>query len=289
LAPLHGGGLAALLPAMLAWAIVVALASAAVRMCRLAARTRPGPPVGAAAAGAALAWVCVGDITDSNALGPRLMMGALAACLLLVVLLPRRIDGPSGCRAGLFDCSLPGWPASGWRVPERWPVLLASLVMLPMMCSLPLMLSLCRDASVSPQALLGMHFGAMFGPALLTLRRPAMSAAAPRVCAVLLALGAMVLMFAPGAFAWGGLALAHGAAWSVAWATQLDDRSWRGTAQASPLTGAALNALFVLMHGLAVATAGLQALTAFHMALGVTGAVAALAGPVLRASRLHPR
>lgn len=49
---MHGGGVAALLPALLAWALVVALASAAVRACRFAAHTHVPSPVPAAAAGA---------------------------------------------------------------------------------------------------------------------------------------------------------------------------------------------------------------------------------------------
>jgi len=286
---LQGGGLGALLPALLAWAFVVALASAAVRACRLATCTRAGPPVAAAAAGAVLAWACVGDITDMNELGPRLMLGALAACLLLVVLLPQRTGAGGGCRAGLFDCSLPSWSHGGWRVPQRWPVLLASLVMLPMMCSLPLMVSLCRSDSASPQAVLGVHFAAMFAPALLMVHRPVVIRAAPIACAVLLALGALVLVFAPGTSAWWGLALAHGAAWSVAWAAQLHDRTWRGTAHGSALAGAALNALLALALGLAIATAGLAALTGWHLALGMAGAMAALTGSICQPRKLLPR
>ena len=287
-AALHGLGPAALLPALLAWAIVVALASAAVRACRLAARTRVRSPATAAAAGAALAWLCVGDITDLHALGPRLMLGALAACGLLAVLLPRRSVGAGGCRAGLFDCSLPNWASDGWREPQRWPVLLASLVMLPMMCSLPWMVSLCRSDAVSPQTVLGVHFAAMFLPALLMARRPAVTSFAPAACAVLLALGALLLMTAPRASAWWGLALAHGAAWSVAWAAQIDDRGWTGKARTSPLVGAALNALFALTLGLAVSAAGLIALTGWHVALGGAGALAALAGTMNRQRLLHP-
>ena len=287
-APLHGGGFAALLPALLAWAIVIALASAAVRACRLAARTRPRSPVAAAAVGAALAWAWVGDSSDLNALGPRLMLGVLAACLLLVVLLPRRGVALGGCRAGLFDCSLPGWPSGGWRFPQRWPVLLASFVMLPMMCGLPWMLSLCRSDTVSPQALLALHFAAMFVPALLLLRRPAPARVAPGACAALLVLGALLLGFVPGPAAWWGLVLAHGAAWSVAWAAQLDDRARPAETHTSPLAGGALNALFTLALGLTVAVAGLQALTVWHVALGTAAALAVLAGPMFGPRALHP-
>jgi hypothetical protein len=46
----------------------------------------------------------------------------------LLVLLQSRIDEGArapGCRAGLFDCSLPAWPAGAWRDPRQWPTLLA--------------------------------------------------------------------------------------------------------------------------------------------------------------------
>lgn len=279
----QGGGAATLVPALLAWAIVVALASAAVRGCRIAARRRPGPPVGAAAAGAALAWLALGDPADLHALAPRLVWSALAACVVLAVLLPRRSGPASACRAGLFDCSLPAWASAAWREPRRWPLLLAALAMLPMMCSLPWMVSLCRSASVSPQAVVGLHFAAMFGPALLLRRGGLTLVAASRACTLLLALGALALWFAPGSSAWWGLALAHGAAWSVAWAAQLNDPGARGRAHASPLNGAALNALITLLLGVAVATAGWAALAGVHIALGVAAVAAAVVGPVLAA------
>ncbi len=285
---LYGGAPVALLLALLVWALIIALASAVVRACRAAVRDRAGPPVGAAATGAVLAWVIVGDITDLNALLVRLMLGALAACPLLVVLLAPHTGAISGCRAGLFDCSLPDWSAGRWRVPQRWPVLLASFVMLPMMCSLPLMVGLCGSGTVRPQAVLAVHFAAMFAPALLMVRRAAVTAAAPRICAALLALGALILLLVPGPSAWWGLVLAHGAAWSVAWAAQLDDRAGRKSTRSSPFLGATLNALLALALGLAITIAGLQALTAGSIALGVTGALAALAGPIWRARALHP-
>jgi hypothetical protein len=285
----HGGGAAALLPALLAWALVVALASAAVRACRFAARTRVPIPVPAAATGAALAWLCVGDMTDLPTLGPRLMFGALLACASLAALLPHRSGARDGCRAGLFDCSLPSWPLQGWRDPQRRPVLLASLVMLPMMCSLPWMVSLCRSDAVSPPAVLAVHFVAMFLPALCIARRPSFARHAANVCATLLALGALVLVTAPGASAWWGLALAHGAAWSVGWAVQLGDHGVRNPGHAAPLAGAALNAGFLLVLGLAASFIGLQALTGWHVALGSVAAASLLVGAVRPARLLQPR
>lgn len=285
----HGGGVAALLPALLAWALVVALASAAVRACRFAAPTRVPSPVPAAAAGAALAWLCVGDITDLHALAPRLMLGGLVACALLAALLPQSGAAHGGCRAGLFDCSLPNWSRTGWRESQRLPVLLASLAMLPMMCGLPWMVSLCRSDAVSPQAVLAVHFAAMFLPALWIAHRPALARRAATACAPLLALGALLVVAAPGASAWWGLALAHGAAWSVAWAAQLGDRGARTQPHASPLAGAALNGLLALALGLAVSLVGLQALSAWHVALGAVAVLSSLVGAIRPSRRLQPR
>jgi hypothetical protein len=286
---MHGGGVVVLLPALLAWALVVALASAAVRACRFAAHTRVPSPVPAAAAGAALAWLCVGDITDLHALVPRLMLGGLVACALLAALLPQSAAAHGGCRAGLFDCSLPNWSRTGWRKPQRLPVLLASLAMLPMMCGLPWMVSLCRSEAVSPQAVLAVHFAAMFLPALWIAHRPALARRAATACAPLLALGALLLVAAPGASAWWGLALAPGAAWSVAWAAQLGESGARTQPHASPLAGAALNALLALALGLAVSFVGLQALSAWHVALGAVAALSLLVGAIRPSRRLQPR
>jgi len=287
---LHGGGLPALLPALLAWAMAVALASAAVRRCRLESRLeghrRAGPPVAAAAVGALLAWACVGDITDLNALGPRLIGGLLTACASLIALLPRAMPADAGarahaanaggCKAGLFDCSLPSWHASEWRDPQHWPVRLASLAMLPMMCGLPWMVRLCRSDAVTPGAMLGVHFAAMFVPALWVSSRPALGRAAAPACAALLALGAMLLMAAPDASAWWGPALAHGAAWSVAWSASLDERGASRRPGTDAMTGAVLNALLALGLGLAMAMVGLPALGGWHIALGLAGALAGL-------------
>ena len=288
---LHGGGLLAMLPALLAWAMAVALASAAVRRCREAIRLeghrRAGPPVAAAAVGALLAWACVGDITDPSALGLRLISGLLMTCGLIVALMPRdmppgggprtRAATPGGCRAGLFDCSLPSWHASQWRDPQHWPVRLASLAMLPMMCGLPWMVSLCRSDAVTPQVVLGVHFAAMFVPALWVSNRPALNRIAAPACAALLALGAMVLIAAPGASAWWGLALAHGAAWSMAWSASLGEHGATKRPSTAALTGALLNALLALGLGLAMAVVGLPALGGWHIVLGLAGALAGLA------------
>lgn len=274
-AAVQGSGLAALVPALLAWALLTALASASVRALRAAAPRRPGPPIAAGAAGALIAWAVVGDAGDVAALAPRLSALLLLAATLLAALHPGgdRVASRPGCRAGLFDCSLPAWPAGGWRTPQRWPVLLAALVMLPMMCSLPQMLALCRSASVAPQAVLGAHLAAMFVPALL-LRGVARNApgATGWTCAALLAAGGGAAWLA-GAAAWWWLAFAHGTAWSLAWAAQLEQAELRAGANASPLRVAAVHALFALLLGAAVAVAGLQAVFGLQMGLATAAAL----------------
>jgi hypothetical protein len=123
-------------------------------------------------------------------------------------------------------------------------------------------------------------------PAVLMIRRPAATRAVPGICAVLLAIGALVLLFATGAYAWWGLAIAHGTAWSVAWAAQLNDRSTLSNGTAAALVGAILNALFVASIGLAINTIGIQAISGLHIALGLT-ATLVLAWPFIPLRRAH--
>ncbi len=289
-----GGGWAALGIAACGWAGTLALASAVVRACRGALPARPATPVVTAACGALLAWACLGDIGDLQALGLRLAGAVVVAGVVLAGLLPRAAAGagpanavgaagaPAGGQAGPFDCALPAWSSAGWAAPSRWPLLLASLVMLPMMCGLPLMVSLCRSNAVSPQGVLGLHLAAMFVPALLLVRWPGAAVWAPQGCASLLGLGAMALLVAPASTAWWLLVLAHGAAWSVGWSVQLQQRgSVRAAGTASPLAGAAVHAGLVLLLGAGIALAGLQALAAWHAVLGIAGLVAGVvAGPI---------
>jgi hypothetical protein len=282
--------LLALFVAMLAWAAAVALASATVRACRQAARTRPKPPVGAAVVGAALAWACAGNITDLDRLALHLTIGALIACALLALLLPRRrqVSAASsssresrGCGAGLFDCSLPNWSMEGWRDPQRRPVLIASLVMLPMMCSLPLMLGLCRSDGISPRIALALHLAAMFVPAASIGHRRISPETSSRACFVLLIAGGAALLLAPAPFAWWSVVMAHGAAWSVAWRVHLNERGNRGSACASPMSGAGMNACFAMAIGISISAFGLPALAGWHLAIAILVAVAA----VIRRSR----
>jgi hypothetical protein len=280
-AAVQGGGLAALVPALIAWALLTALASTTVRALRRALGRMPGTPVAAAAAGAAIAWAVVGDAGDLAALAPRLAGLLGAAALLLAALQPSGNAAASGCRAGLFDCSLPAWSRDGWHAPQRWPILLASLGMLPMMCSLPQMLALCRSAALPAQAVLGVHLAAMFVPAwLLGGALAGHGRRAAWACGALLAAGgAAAWLAAPTAWWW--LALAHGSAWSLAWAAQLADPALRAERHAPPWRAAAGHALFATLLGAAVAWAGLQAVLGLQLALAAAGALS-LVGLALR-------
>lgn len=219
-AALHGGGAAALLPMLLAWALLAALAATGVRALCPGTLRRPAAPLAAAAGGALLVWAVLGDPSDLRALLPRAALLLVALAVLLAALQPAQGSAPAhpGCRAGRLDCALPAWPEGAWRAPTRWPLLLASLAMLPLMGSLPQMLALCRSEALGPQAVLGLHLASMFLPAL-ALRRSAAQIAAP-LCAALLAVGPVAAALLDGATAWWWLALTQAGAWSVAWAAQ---------------------------------------------------------------------
>jgi hypothetical protein len=300
LAAVRGGAVAALLAASLGWAAMTALASGVVRSLRLAQAAPPAPPVAAAALGALCAGVALGDIGDLPALAERLVFTAGAAALALAFL-QLGAGGPArapGCRAGLFDCSLPAWPAGAWRDLRQWPVLAAGLAMLPMMAALPLMAAWCRLDAIAPQATVLTHLAAMFGPALALrgslARWP--QAALSAACAVLLAGGAALVAWAPAPFDWIGLAAAHGAAWSLAWSGALWAPQRRAQRGSSPLHAALGYALLTLAFGFVAEWLGAFGVAAAHVALALA-AVAALAlaasRPLLvlacRAGGLRPR
>lgn len=278
---LEGAGSVVLLPLLLAWGLLVALASSTVRMLRQACAVRPGRPVAAAAAGALLAWAVLGDPTDLPSLVPRAGMLLVVAALLLATL-PRgtAAAAPGGCRAGLFDCSMPAWPAGAWHAPARWPLLLGMLVMLPMMAGLPQMLALCRGTALGPQAMLVLHLAAMFLPALLLPRlRPASAALA---CGVLLAGGGLAASVDTGAWWW--LALSQGAAWSLAWGAQLAEPAARAGPRSDPWRSAGVQAALLLVLGLAVERLGPGVLAALPFGFAVAAALALMWGwaPALR-------
>jgi hypothetical protein len=274
----RGGGMPALLLAVVAWAALTALASGVVRSLRQSQLTAPTPPIGAAALGALCAALALADLGDLQALADRLGLLVTAAALLLAALQPVGAARSSGrrCRAGLFDCSLPAWPVGAWRDPMQWPTLLAGLAMLPMMAALPWMVAWCRGEALAPQAILALHLAGMFAPALLLRRRllhwrqQQLSA----VCASCLATGAALVLWTAAPWNLMGLAAAHGAAWGLAWAGQLWAPQRRSQAGASPWRAALGYALLTLLFGALVARYGAAGVAAAHVALGVAAAAA---------------
>ena len=273
----HGGGLLALLLALIGWATLTALASGVVRSLRSAHATVAGPPIAAASLGALCAGLVLGDLGDLPALAVRLIafVGSVALAL---VLLQRRIDDrlhAPGCRAGLFDCSLPAWPAGAWHDALQWPTLLAGLAMLPMMAALPLTAAWCRGQAIAPQAMVLIHLAAMFGPALLLRRSMARWSLRTMsiVCTVLLASGAALVLWAPAPLDWLGLTVTHGAAWGLAWGGQLWAPARRGRQGTSPLRAGVGYAALTLAFGLIVQQAGAVGVAAVHAALGLAAAL----------------
>jgi len=281
LAP-RGGGLPALGLALAAWAALTALASGVVRSLRQQQPTAPLPPIGAAALGALCATLALGDPGDLHALAQRLGLLVTLACLLLVLLQPAEARRASlrRCRAGLFDCSLPAWPAGSWRDPLQWPTLLAGLAMLPMMATLPLMVAWCRGEAIAPPAIVALHLAAMFAPALLLQRRlaawPVRKLSA--VCALCLVAGGALVLWADAPWNLLGLAAAHGAAWGLAWAGQLWAPDRRSRAGASPWRAALGYAALTLAVGAVVAGFGVQGVAGVHVALGLLAGAAWLSG-----------
>jgi hypothetical protein len=162
--------------------------------------------------------------------------------------------------------------------------LLAGLAMLPMMAALPLMADWCRALAFPPQAMVLLHLAAMFGPALLLRRSIAHWSlrTLSTVCAVLLILGAACAIWAAAPFDLLGLAVAHGAAWGLAWAGQLWAPARRGQQGASPLRAAAGYALLTLAFGLIVQQAGARGVADVHAALGIAAALAWVIGEFVK-------
>jgi len=288
-ASLRGGGMPALWLAVSGWAVLTALASGVVRSLRLAQAVAPAPPIVSAAMGALATVLVLGDLADPLALASRLAAFVIAVAALLLAL-QRVAASPShapGCRAGLFDCSLPAWPTGAWRDLQSWPMLLAGLAMLPMMASLPLIAAWCRAEAVPGQFLVLIHLGAMFGPVLL-LRHEVVSWSPRRLaaaCTMALAAGAIVVLAAPAPYNLLGLAVAHGAAWGLAWAGQLWAPARRGQQGSSPLRAGAGYALLTLALGVVVSHFGAAGMTVIHVVLATVAVVAWCYGLRHRAQR----
>lgn len=274
----HAGGWGALLLALAGWASLTALASGVVRSLRTRQVAAPTPPILPATLGAAAAALALGDIGDLPGLAVRLM-GFVAAVSLTLFLLqaPAGAAAPrQGCRAGLFDCSLPSWPAGAWRDVVQWPTLIAGLVMLPMMAALPLMAEWCRAESVQPQTMVLWHLSAMFIPALVLRRWIAgwSVRVLASACAVLLAAGAVLALWAASPANLLGVSVAQGAAWGIAWCGQLWAPARRGQRGASPLVASIGYAALTLAFGVLVEHTGAHGVVLMHASLGFAAALA---------------
>lgn len=282
----HAGGWSALLLALAGWASLTALASGVVRSLRTRQRAAPTPPILPATLGAAAAAMVLGDIGDLPGLAVRLSAFVAAVSLALFLLQARAgaATARQGCRAGLFDCSLPSWPAGAWRDVLQWPTLIAGLVMLPMMAALPLMAEWCRAQSVHPQAMVLLHLSAMFVPALVLRRWIARWSVRTlaSACAALLALGAAVALWAASPANLLGVSVAQGAAWGIAWCGQLWAPERRGRRGASPLVAAIGYAALTLAFGVLVEHAGARGVVLMHVILGFAAAAAWLLADAAR-------
>jgi hypothetical protein len=286
----HAGGWSALLLALAGWASLTALASGVVRSLRTRQVAAPTPPILPATLGAAAAALVLGNIGDLPALAVRLMVfvAAVSAALFLLQASAGAVAPRQGCRAGLFDCSLPSWPAGAWRDVVQWPTLIAGLVMLPMMAALPLMAEWCRAESVLPQTMVLWHLSAMFVPALVLRRwiaRWSLRTLAS-ACAVLLAAGAALALWAASPANLLGVSIAQGAAWGIAWCGQLWAPERRGRRGASPLAASIGYAVLTLAFGVLVEHTGARGVVLMHALLGFAAALAWLLADAAR--RWHP-
>jgi hypothetical protein len=287
---IHGGRSDALLLTLAGWAALTAIASGVVRSLRISQRAAPKPPIVPASLGAVGAAMFLGDISDLPALGLRLMAFVTAVTIALFVLQARVSASATrqGCRAGLFDCSLPSWPAGAWRDIMQWPTLISGLVMLPTMAALPLMAEWCRVDAVAPQTMVLWHLSAMFGPALILHRWIAQwsTRTLASACAALLALGAATALWAASPLNILGVSVAQGAAWGIAWCGQLWAPERRGRQGTSPLYAAVGYALLTLAFGVLVDEAGARGVVLMHAFFGI---VAVLAWLIADAARLWSR
>jgi hypothetical protein len=264
--------------AALAWAPLPVLASRTVQALRRDLGRPARAPLWPAACGAAAAWLAAGDPLALDARAACALV--IAAALGLVLLRPPAGAPAGGCRAGLFDCSLPMPTAAAWRTPADAPLHAAALVMLPMMAALPALAEWCATGGWTPRAVSALHLAAMFVPALLLAPRlGAWSRARLRaVVALLLVAGAAAVLAADGAVAFAGMLL-HGAAWSLAWAAPMlaRDRARPPTDRLAPLRAAGVAAGGVLALAAVLAAAGPPALREVHVLI----AIAAVAGAAL--------
>jgi hypothetical protein len=265
-----------------AWGLLLVAASRVVRGWR----RQPGPrlpsPVRPAGLGAFAAWALAGD-PAATAVQPGLAgVTVLAIGCALAWQVPPVVDdrrGAPGCRSGLFDCAL-AWPAlAQWRDPAYWPWLAASVAMLPMMASLPLMAEGCARAGWPAHAVTGAHLLAMLAPAVVVAasRSTALARRLPGLVALALTAGGAAALAVPGV---AGLTMAmalQAAAWGMAWAgtmTPTVPASLRAAAaHGGPGASALTSAATVTVLGVLAAGDGLAAWSGIHVGLGMVAAL----------------
>ena len=282
-----GTGAAPLAALALAWAALLVAASRAVRLLRQSQPEWPPAPVAPAIAGAALAWLVAGDLS-AVAFHPGLTATALgAAAALFIVLVPARAHDAKGCRAGLFDCSLPFASLTTWGPVADWPLRAAAFVMLPMMATLPTLAERCAAAGTSVAAMTALHLAAMLLPAWAA--KPLALSISPRqlrtaVTGLLIA-GAVLPWWWAG---WNGLmtaSLLHCGAWSLAWAVPMLQRDApRTAARGSALGAGACSAIALMAFGLAIEQLGPAALQVCLVALALVAFVGVATSLLARAA-----
>jgi hypothetical protein len=223
---LNGGGLPALGLALPGWAWLTATAWAMARGDGGAPKLGASGRATAALGGAVLLWACAGDIGDLRLSSTRLLWAALVAGAALFGLTPSglnpgaRMAFPARPAHRLAPACGLGCPAPDCAAPGL-PLTLASLGMLPMMCSLALWPGLCGGDALPSSAMLGLHLWAMFAPAALLLAaRVALTPALVGAFVALLATAAIALWLSAGESKW-ALPLIPAVAWSLVWAASM--------------------------------------------------------------------
>lgn len=285
-------GAPALALAALGWSVLLVAASRCVRSLRTALPRLPPAPLVPALLGGSLAWGVAGDLPALPTHTVALSVALLATAVALALLVPRGVGHALGCRAGLFDCSLPVPALVRWRNMADWPLHAASLTMLPMMTALPAMADWCSAAGWSAPMVTGLHLAAMLlPPALLQRALPSVSASQlRRWVALLLAVGALLLVAWPGVQGLMAASLWHALAWGVAWAGPMVARTPVPAAPSKPwgagmghqLAAVALAGSAVLALGAGIGAAGPAALTSAHAGLALLGLLGLLLAPALR-------
>lgn len=246
-AALDGSGLQGLLLALPAWAWLSASAWSGARRAAAAVRPPARAQAAAAFAGAALLWLLAGDIADLRASCMRLAWAALAAGLVLALMPLASAAAAAATAAAAAAASAAPIPDAGARNGRRdrerahgfpaigclgcgterpgWPLTLASLAMLPMMCGLALWPELCGSDSLPADAALGLHLLAMFAPALLLSgARIELAPATPAACTALLMAAILALHWLPASLPQWALAWLPGIAWSLVWLASMRQR-----------------------------------------------------------------